>query len=242
MNAGSPLSSFPSTCWSLVRAGASPGETCASGALDDLARAYWQPVQAYLRADLDIAAQDAEDLTQDFFAWVLESGFLQRAHPSRGTFRSFVKHSLRNYVTDQFRKKGAWKRGGREKIESLHGSQENPSPPPSDSSPSPAEILDQAWRAELIEQALDRTREELEQTDRTVVFDVFQKYFLEPATDVDYQAIATEQNITKTDVSNYLMRAKRLFRTKLRGLVQETVTGPADLQEELTWLFGSTAS
>ncbi|MFO0982339.1 MAG: hypothetical protein U1E76_11485 [Planctomycetota bacterium] len=79
---------------------------------------------------------------------------------------------------------------------------------------------------------------ELRAQQREVVFQVFRDYFLDPAQDLDYHALAERHQISRAAVSNHLMHAKRLYRAKLTALIRETVVGRRDLEQELLWLFG----
>ena len=223
---------FPSTCWSEVRDGAASDPARAQSALERLARQYWNPIRSYLAA-CGREAGEAEDLTQDFFSWMLESNFLSRAEPSRGRFRGFVKVALRNYVTDRDRERRAVKRGGQHQTHGLDGSSEGLT----SSEKPPDEVLDDAWRAEITKKGLVKLEEELRRSNRALQFEVFQRYFLDPQEGVDYQKIARELGITKTDVSNYLTRAKKAYRGHLKAILLETVHSADELEEEWAWLF-----
>ncbi|HKE02353.1 MAG TPA: sigma-70 family RNA polymerase sigma factor [Planctomycetota bacterium] len=226
--------SFPTTHWSRLRAGGDAERE----ALDALARAYWWPIHAYLRAALRRSPDDAGDLAQDFFLWVAESGFLAKADPERGRFRAFLKTALRNYVSDADRRERAAKRGGAARHVPLAPDEREPPEIEDRASRTPDEALDAAWRAETIRRAIDRTRRELEGSGRELTFAVFRDYFLDPAREVDYGAVAERHGITTVDVSNHLQRAKRLYREQLRAVVMEGVGSAEDLEEELAWLLG----
>lgn len=219
---------FPSTRWSRIRPG---GEGGTARALDTLARGYAAPIEAFLRAALGRRADDAGDLAQGFFVWVIESGFLARADPERGSFRAFLKTALRHYVADADRRGRRLKRGGGAKtVELADADAAAPG--------SPEAELDAAWRAELVRSALKRTREQLEREGRAVVFAVFRDYFLEESKELDYRAVAARHGVSVVDVSNHLMRAKRAFRAHLRALVLDTVRSLDELERELAWLVG----
>ena len=162
---------------------------------------------------------------------------LSRADPSRGRFRSFVKAALRNFAVDLERKRGAQKRGGNQQIQSIDGT-DAMLELADRNAPTPDQVLDRDWRAALVQRALDAAAAELEASGRTKVFAVFRDYFLDASPDLDYQEVASRHGITKVDVSNYLARAKNLYRSHLKSLVMETVHTPEELEEELHWLFG----
>src|SRR5262245_43298462 len=100
------MNSFPSTHW--TRIDSSEG----SAALEHLARLYAGPIRAYLRAALGKSDEEAREMTQDFFLWTIESGFLGKADRARGRFRAFLKTALRNYALKADERARAAKRGG----------------------------------------------------------------------------------------------------------------------------------
>lgn len=221
---------FPSTCWSQIDTG--------ERALEILANLYWRPVHAYVRRALARSPDDARDLTQDFFVWVQESGFLSKADPARGRFRAFVKSALQNFVTDAERRAGARKRGGGVRFVPIDADGDGSAFEIEDTQQlAPEAALDRAWRGEIVRAAIERTRVEFEHRGQPVVFAVFRDYYLDPSEGVDYRALAQRFAITTVDVSNHLMRAKGVYRSELRALVLDTVGSRADLDDELAWLL-----
>jgi RNA polymerase sigma-70 factor (ECF subfamily) len=223
---------FPTTQWSDVRRGAAGGEGRAE-ALSALARRYQAPAEAYLEVALRVPRERAHELFQEFFAWMLATGWLAKADPARGRFRAFLKVALRNFATDELRKERAAKRGaGRTTSLEL-----DPAPEPADTrSPSPEEALDRAWRAELVQAAFARLEEQLTASGRALQFAVFRDHYLAPGPELDYRALAARHGLTTTDVSNYLQRAKKAYREALRALVLDTVGDACELGAEFTWL------
>src|SRR5688572_1037436 len=102
---------FTTTHWSVVLLAGGETSTEADRALDDLCRAYWYPLYAYVRRQ-GRAAEDAQDLTQEFFARLLERKHLRLADPERGRFRTFLLSSLKNFLINEWEKSRAAKRGG----------------------------------------------------------------------------------------------------------------------------------
>lgn len=234
---------FPSTCWTELRAG--PGES--AHAIETLAERYWRPAHAYLRA-LGRTREEARDLVQGFFVWVIESGFLAKADPQRGRFRAFVKTALSNFATDADRYAATQKRGGGARIASIDAlaADDEATGDGNDvaweladpTAVAPEDALDAVWRAEIVRAALERTRLRFESAGTPRVFEIFRAYFLDPSDESDYRALARQHGISTVDVSNSLMRAKRAYRTELRALVIETVGSTQDLEDELAWLSG----
>src|SRR5260370_17418592 len=104
-------SQFPTTRWTLVVAAGDPHRKEARSALVSLCENYWYPLYAYLRRR-GYAADQAQDLTQEFFIRVLEGRYLDRANPEKGRFRSFILTSLKFFVADEEDRQRAYKRGG----------------------------------------------------------------------------------------------------------------------------------
>ena len=220
---------FPSTRWSRILAPAGERD------LDGLARAYARPIQAYLAARMRCRNDDAHDLAQEAFAWLMTTGLLDKADPARGRFRGFLKKSLANFAGEQWRKAQAKKRGGDITLETLEAGAEPADP----NSRTPDQVLDDVWRRELLEMAQARLQQELEAGGRAVHWELFRDYFLAAGDEPDHATLAARFHITRTDVSNRLDHGKRRYRAILREVVAETVTSEDELQEELRWLFGS---
>jgi RNA polymerase sigma-70 factor (ECF subfamily) len=221
-----------------------PGQGTAAAhaqALDALALRYSRPIQAWLRRALARSDDEAAELRQDFFLWVIESGFLGKADPARGRFRAFLKTALRRYVADSDRMGRAQKRGGRRRKNTIDQGDDAPSMEIADADArTPDEILDEAWRAEVVKTALERLEGELSREGRETVFAVFKAYFLDPSDATDYKTVAARHGITTVDVSNFLSRAKERYRSALRATVVDTVQSPDDLEAELQWLLTHT--
>jgi len=113
---------FATTHWSVVLAAGDSFSPQAAQALDDLCRAYWYPLYAYVRRQ-GHNPEDAQDLTQDFFAHLLANGFPRGATPEKGKFRSFLLASLRHFLVDRQRRADAVKRGGGQRLISLDNKQ-----------------------------------------------------------------------------------------------------------------------
>ncbi len=229
---------FPSTRWSRILAREGTHD------LEALAQAYSRPIQAYLAARCRLGDDAAQDLAQEAFAWMLAKRFFERADPARGRFRGLLKKSLTRFAIEHLRKQSADKRGGGRVHEPIDAEHDRVDP----HSRTPDQILDEAWRRELLERARQELEAELEAGGRRTYYLVFRDYFLDKREgsgdddNVDHAALAAQYGITKTDVSNWLDYAKRRYRELLRALVLETVSSEEELREELRWLFGPTST
>ncbi len=218
---------FPSTRWSRILLPAGRRD------LDALVHAYERPIRTYLAA-CQGRGGDLDDLAQDAFAWLLTSGLLDKADPQRGRFRGFLKRSLRNFVSERHRRAQAQKRGGSLTVQPVADADE----PVDGRERAPDAALDDAWRRELLQTAQARLRDELLAKGHEIRWRVFADYFLTSGDEPDHATLAARHGITRTDVANWLDRARQRYRALLHAAVAETVADPEALRDELDWLFG----
>lgn len=232
---------FPSTHWSQLLEPEAGERRSRSGSWDWLAERYWKPVYACVRFQWARTTEDARDLTQEFFLWMMESDFLGRTRREGGRFRSLLKVALRHYLVDDRRRRRTQKRGAGRLPTNLAG--KNPPLPVTDpKGKTPDQVLDEAWREELLTRAVSALEDAYRNDEKDVYFRVFHEYLLSDRPGVTYEEVASSCGIGVRDVGNYLLHAKKAFRTLLKGLVAETVADPGDLADELRALFGEDPS
>jgi RNA polymerase sigma factor (sigma-70 family) len=239
---------FVTTRWSLILSGANSkvGEEDTRAALAELCRIYWRPIFAFV-SRRGYSAEDAEDLTQDFFVMMLKGDWLQKADPNRGRFRSLLLKSLQNFLNDATDKTHTHKRGGRVRFVSWD---EWIAEPPSQLSIStqtlnslPAErLFDVRWAATVVERALRRLREECECKGRSRVFDVLSAYLTAEREDVSCASLVETLGVPQGTVKKLLYRMRQRYRWFLRDEVAQTVENPADTEDELRYLCGALAA
>lgn len=245
---------FPSTRWSrLVESPRGSGESGGDAAGDaplreadgtELAARYWRPVYAYVRRRWSRNNEDAKDLTQSFFVWMLEHDFVQQADPARGRFRAFLRTALERFLTDDQRGRKRRKRGGDRVHVELPGADDADllAMLQDDKAVGPVEALDEEWRRTVLAQALELLRDEMKASGKATSFAVFEDYFLDDSDTLDYARVAERHGISKVDVSNALARTKRAYRAWIRRVVADTVKGADELEEELAWLYGGSST
>ena len=155
-------SDFPTTRWTLVIAAADPRRTEARSALISLCEAYWYPLYAYVRRR-GYPADQAQDLTQDFFIRVLEGRYLDRADPDKGRFRAFILTSMKFFLADEGDRHRAQKRGGGHvlSLEISSGEERYQREPAHDETPE--RIFDRRWALSVLDRVVDRLRAEFVQ-------------------------------------------------------------------------------
>src|SRR5438552_2158981 len=153
-------SAFPITHWSIVLAAGADDFTRATAALERLCRTYWYPIYAFIRRR-GSQQHDAEDLTQAFFAFLLERETLKKVDRAKGKFRTFILAALTNFLSNEWDKRQTVKRGGQRKIISLDetAAEGRYFREPADSM-TPEKLFERQWANALVEQVLTRLKEE----------------------------------------------------------------------------------
>lgn len=231
---GGPAGAFPSTRQSVL---ASLGDLSASGRdrnLERLIALYWKPVYCLIRRIGAASNEDAKDLTQDFFVRVvLEGSLAERYSPDKGSFRAYLKTSVRNFVRNERRDGTRLKRGSPLSLEI--GDFDLSAVLPDAHALPPDELFDAAWRNVVLGKALHQLQERL----GADVFEVFRRYDLDgDGGNATYDSIAKALGISADTVKNHLTRAREEFRAAVRSVVCGTVADSRDLSTELRELFG----
>ncbi len=227
-------SQFPTTQWSLVVAAGDPHRKEARSALVTLCDNYWYPLYAYLRRR-GYAADQAQDLTQEFFTRVVEGRYLDRADPEKGRFRSFILTSLKFFVADQEDRDRAHKRGGGkvEPVEFSSGEQRYQREPAHGETPE--RIFERRWALTVLDRVVQRLRTEFVQHGRPENFDRL-KVFLLGRSDAPYAALAREMNTSEGALKVAVHRLRKRYRELFRQEIADTVSDPGDVESELRFL------
>jgi RNA polymerase sigma-70 factor (ECF subfamily) len=237
---------FGTTRWSLIlsAAGSNVDEQKAREALAELCRTYWRPVFLFVSRQ-GHPVEEAQDLTQDFFAMVLESDWLRRADEHRGRFRSFLLKSLQNFLSHAKERTRAVKRGGR--IEFVSWDEWMAEAPSQLSVPAetlhipPEQLFDLRWAATVVEHALQRLREECEAKGRLRLFETLSVHLTSERSDLSYANLAVSLGIAETMVKKQLHNLRKRYRWFLRDEVAHTVENLADIDDEVRHLCAALA-
>ncbi len=234
-HAGSPW--FTTTNWNLVLAAGHEGAPGAQAALETLCRAYWRPLYAFVRQQ-GYNPQDAQDLTQEFFAHLLEKHSLGKADPGRGRFRTFLLSSLKHFLVSEWRKSASQKRGGGRFALTLDlpGQEQSGAAEPVDTL-TPERVYVQRWAAALIEQAMGRLRREYEEAGHKAPFEHFAERVWGEVDGVSYPELARQLGQPEGTLRSTVLRLRTRCRQLLREEVAHTVAGPEEIDEELSLLL-----
>ena len=234
MNTVPGASQFPTTRWTVVVAAGDPGRKEARSALVSLCENYWYPLYAFLRRR-GYPADQAQDLTQEFFTRVLEGRYLDRADQEKGRFRSFLLSSLKFFVADEGDRQRAHKRGGGQLVplEFSTGEERYQREPAHDETPE--RIFERRWALSVLDRVVEKLRDEFVQHGRREHFDRL-KVFLLGQSDAPYAALAREMNTSEGALKVAIHRLRKRYRELFRQEIADTVADPVEVESELRFL------
>lgn len=238
-----PRAYFVTTRWTLVLQAGEGSSPETTAALETLCRAYWYPLYAFVRAS-GKSHDDAVDLTQEFFAQLLEKKWLADADPARGRFRTFLLATMKHFLANEWRRSQRLKRGGGQALVELDALEagERYALEPHDPV-SPEALYERRWAFTVIHRAQQRLAEEAEATGGAEKFRALEPTLTGERTDDGYESLARQFNATVNTVKSWVLRLRRRFRELLREEVSQTL-GPgedvdAELRQLLTVVSGS---
>ncbi len=232
---------FPDTTFGIVCRLRAEDATGFRSALGTLCERYWNPVCGYARAAWAPNDEEARELAQDFFAWLLEAEVLERYAPERGSLRGFLKGLLRNFERNRLRAARRAKRGGDARAVALDEAFEAGQGVADPRAEDPALAFDRAFRSELTSRALARLRERAEREPRHARrWEVLAAYDLVPEAErPTYGALASRLALDEAQVRNALFAAREALREAVREELRDTVSDPESLEEEWRALVGA---
>ena len=230
---------FVSTQWSLVLAAGKHATPEAEQALAALCANYWKPIYSYIRRR-GYALPEAQDLTQSFFAHLLEKNSLQYAERERGKFRSFLLSSLNNFLSNEWDREQAQKRGGHLQIVSLEeiSSIEDRYNP--ESAPTPEKLYERQWALLLLDRVIMRLAGEFEAVGKRDLFEHLKNFLTMADGRVPYKQAAAELGMNEGALRVSVHRLRRRYGELLRAEVAETIADPnepSQIDEEIGYLL-----
>jgi RNA polymerase sigma factor (sigma-70 family) len=230
---------FSTTHWSVVLAAGQDVAADAQVAVERLCCTYWYPLYAYIRRRrYDV--EDAEDLTQSFFARLLEKNYLAQVDRQKGRFRSFLLACLRHFLADQHDRSRAVKRGGRCTFIPLETqiAEDRYRQEPIDEM-NAEKIFERRWALTLLEFAEARLRQEYVAAGKSRLYESLKIFRTgtEPKNPMTYAELGSQLNMTEGAVGCAAARLRRRFRELVREEVARTVTHSSEIDEEIRYLI-----
>ena len=225
---------FATTRWSLILK-AGPGPGAARETLEYICRDYRAPVLAFVRRS-GYSAADAEDLTQEFFARLLERHWHERADPALGRFRNYLLTALRRFLSDARASASARKRGGGEVQLDFEQACETQAQAVFES---PEQAFTRHWMRTVLEHALRRLRSEAQEAGKLEQFERVAGFLAEPPDASVYATLGAELGMRPNTIAVNVHRLRQRLRSLVRLELLQTVADPQSLEEELSELRAS---
>lgn len=240
MNAGSQPRSFVTTRWSLVIAAGQRPSPQSQEAMGALIRQYWYPLYAYVRRR-GKTPEDARDLTQAFFARLIEKNDVSSAERRHGRFRAWLLTSLKNFLANDFDRATAQKRGGGAAIVSLDATDAEGryQMEPADER-TPEQLYERRWAMALLENALETLRQEQEAKGKRLLFERL-VCGLTGDPELPLAEIGERLGMEENAVRQSMMRLRRRYKELLFAQTDDTLESPEEREEELRGLLASLA-
>lgn len=234
---GTPL--FATTHWSVIFAAGCEDCTAASAALESLCQSYWYPVYAYIRHRGHQPA-DSEDLTQAFFARLIEREAFRVADPSRGRFRNFLLTSLQNFLANEWNKTRARKRGGGMATVAFDEGRADQQYAAHAALPcSPAALYDRTWARTILDHVSRLLEDEYAQAGKLDRLPWLDRILFADEGDPTYAELGRQHGLTAGGVRSEIHRLRSRFRHLLRREVAHTVARPEEIDDELRSLLAA---
>jgi RNA polymerase sigma-70 factor (ECF subfamily) len=214
---------FPNTHWSLVVRMKGNDQAGRREALEELCKTYWYPAYAFVRRKGN-SPQDAEDLTQGFFLRFIEKDRFAKADQLRGRFRTYLLTSLSHFLSDEYDRTRAEKRGGGRLPISIEGSLAEARydrEPRTDETP--AALFDRRWALTILETGFLKLRDEYEKAGKAAVFEAIRPTLIQPEEGVSYREIGASLGITESHARVTAHRFRKHLRAVLREEIMKTV-------------------
>lgn len=230
---------FLTTHWSIVRQASDAASPDSMAALEKLCRAYWYPLYAFVRRR-GFDGEEARDLTQGFFAVLLEKNYVAAADMERGRFRTFLLAAMNHFLANEWDRAQAKKRGGgvtRFSLDALDA-EARYRLEPADSA-EPDRSYDRHWAEAVLAAVLEQLRREFDDSGRGQRFDDLKAHLLGAPGALSYTNLAQRMGITETGVRSVVHRMRKRFAVLMRSEIAQTVTSAGDVEDEIRHLFHS---
>jgi len=230
---------FATTHWTVVMAAGRGCSREAEVALEELCRTYWFPLYVYVRRQTP-TREDAEDLTQAFFARFLEKNYLEKLSSDKGKFRAFLLAALKHFLANEWDRAHSQKRGRGVMPISLdwQNADARYQIEPVDNL-SPDKLYDRAWAITLLQRVLARLRDENATEDKSRLFAQLKPFLMVGTSAVPYWEAAAKLNLTEGAVRVAVHRLRVRYRELLRDEISQTLSDTSEVSEEMRTLFSA---
>jgi RNA polymerase sigma-70 factor (ECF subfamily) len=236
---GTARSVFATTHWTVVLAAGRSGSQQADLALEELCRTYWYPLYAYVRRQ-GHSREDAQDLTQGFFARLLEKNYLEGVTSEKGKFRAFLLTALKRFLANEWDRANRQKRGGGILPLSLNWEDADTryQIDPADNL-SPDKLYDRAWALVVLERVITRLRDESTADGKSELYEQLKPFLMMGEGALPYAKAATDLKMTEGAVRVAVHRLRHRYRELLRQEIAQTLSDPSHAEEEMQALFSA---
>ncbi len=215
------------------------GSENAEEALAKLCAAYWYPLYVFIRRR-GYGVHEAQDLTQDFFARLLQKNFLQAVDRQKGKFRTFLLASLKNFLANDWNRQQTIRRGKQFSFVSWDDETiENRYAQESSHQLDAERLFERSWAFMVLEKVMQELKREYVAAGKTELFTTVQVYLSGEKNRVPYAEVMATLNMSESAVKMSVLRLRRRFAALLRAEIAQTVTSPTEVDEEVRHLFAA---
>jgi RNA polymerase sigma-70 factor (ECF subfamily) len=227
-----PAKNFRTTHWSLIVAASSES----GAALEELCSIYWHPLRCQLRR-MGFDDAEADDLTQAFFARLLEKRILDFADQNRGRFRTFLLTALRRFVINEWKHDAAIKRGGGQRHVKFTSDDTNANGLEAGHNRTPDRLFDRQWALVILQRAFRALESEATQSGQQDQFESLAPLMTKESENTSYDELAKRLNSTTGALRMAVSRLRVRLRELVRAEIRQTVNSDADIDDEVRSLF-----
>jgi len=206
--------------------------------MDELCRTYWYPLYAYIRRR-GHSVEEAQDLTQEFFARLIEKHWLADADATKGRFRTFLLTALNRFLAKEWRRSHAAKRGGHRQVISLDDTAEARYVREPASNLTAEKIYERRWALSVFDRALGRLREEYEAAGRARLYESLKEFLCGDPRDGRYALLGVEFEMSTGAIATAVHRLRQHYRQLVREEIAQTVESPAEVENEMRSLLAA---
>jgi RNA polymerase sigma factor (sigma-70 family) len=230
---------FVTTHWSVVLSAREKASTQSSAALETLCRAYWYPLYAWVRRQ-GHSPHDAQDLTQEFFARLLQKDYLRAAAREKGRFRTFLIVALKRFLANEWDRARAQKRGGGQALLSLDTAAAEARYQIEPAATLSADLIyERRWALTLLDQTMNSLRNEFIAAGKQSEFDYLKGFLTAERGEISYAEVAKKLAINEGAARTAVHRLRKRFRELFRQQIAHTVAGPEEVEEEVRYLLAA---